>query len=46
LGFAAGAMLSVVVTELVPATAERRGMGTMAFAAGFSVMTFLDVALG
>ena len=46
LGFAAGAMLSVVVTELVPATTERRGMGTMAFAAGFSVMTFLDVALG
>lgn len=46
LGFAAGAMLSVVVTELVPATVEKRGMGTMAFAVGFSVMTFLDVALG
>ena len=46
LGFAAGAMLSVVVTELIPATVEKRGTGTMAFAAGFSVMTFLDVALG
>lgn len=46
LGFAAGAMLSVVVTELVPSSEKKRGVGTMAFAFGFSVMTFLDVALG
>lgn len=46
LGFAAGAMLSVVVTELVPATSVQKGIGTMSFALGFAVMTFLDVALG
>ena len=46
LGFAAGAMLSVVVSELIPATIEKKGWGSMAFAAGFSVMPFLDVALG
>lgn len=46
LGFAAGAMLSVVVSELVPSIGEKKGMGTMAFATGFAVMTFLDVALG
>lgn len=46
LGFAAGAMLSVVVTELIPSSEKMRGVGTMAFAFGFSVMTFLDVALG
>ena len=46
LGFAAGAMLSVVVTELVPASRKAHIVGTLAFAVGFSVMTFLDVALG
>lgn len=46
LGFAAGAMLSVVVSELIPSSEKKRGAGTMAFALGFSVMTFLDVALG
>lgn len=46
LGFAAGAMLSVVVTELVPASRKAHIAGTLAFAVGFSVMTFLDVALG
>ena len=46
LGFAAGAMLSVVVTELVPSSDKKQCVGTMAFALGFSLMTFLDVALG
>lgn len=48
LSFAAGAMLYVVVEELIPMKAcfEKRGMGVMFFAAGFSVMMSLDVALG
>ena len=45
LGFAAGAMLSVVVTELVPAM-TKKGLGPLSFALGFAIMTFLDVALG
>ena len=46
LGLAAGAMLSVVVSELVPEASMKKGIGAVAFAVGFSVMTFLDVALG
>ena len=44
LGFAAGAMLYVTVSELIPQSASRRG--TAGFAAGFLLMMILDVALG
>ncbi len=50
LAFAAGAMMYVVVEELVPeATGEGEGhtnIGTLGFAAGFVVMMILDVMLG
>lgn len=48
LSFAAGAMLYVVVEELVPAMAKgsHANVGTLAFAAGFTLMMILDVALG
>ena len=48
LSFAAGAMLYVVVEELVPEMSEGRhtNMGVIAFALGFSLMMALDVALG
>ena len=48
LSFAAGAMLYVVVEELIPETAqgEHSNAGVLAFAAGFSLMMALDVALG
>lgn len=48
LSFAAGAMLYVVVEELVPEMAEGKPahLGTMFFAIGFSIMMVLDVALG
>lgn len=48
LAFAAGAMLYVVVEELVPEMAEGKhsNLGTLAFAAGFTIMMALDVALG
>ena len=48
LSFAAGAMLYVVVEELIPETAqgEHSNLGTLFFAVGFSVMMILDVALG
>ena len=44
LSFAAGAMLYVVVEELVPQAHSRAG--TCGFVAGFLVMMVLDVALG
>ena len=44
LSFAAGAMLYVVVEELVPQAHSRAG--TLGFIAGFLVMMVLDVALG
>ena len=46
--FAAGAMIYVVVEELIPEMSRepRSGIGTLLFAAGFSVMMALDVALG
>ena len=48
LGFAAGAMLYVVVEELIPemAEGEHTNLGTIMFAVGFSLMMVLDVALG
>lgn len=48
LAFAAGAMIYVVVEELVPESAEgeHSNIGTMGFAAGFVLMMILDVALG
>ena len=48
LSFAAGAMLYVVVEELIPEMSEgsHSNIGTVLFAAGFSVMMILDVALG
>lgn len=48
LAFAAGAMLFVVIEELIPES-QRAGntdLATMATLAGFSVMMVLDVALG
>ena len=48
LSFAAGAMLYVVVEELIPemSTGEHSNLGTLFFAVGFSLMMILDVALG
>ncbi len=48
LSFAAGAMVYVVVEELIPEMSEGRhsNIGTLFFAGGFSVMMILDVALG
>ena len=47
LAFAAGAMLFVVVEELIPDSVDTRShIGTVYFALGFSLMMALDVALG
>lgn len=48
LSFAAGAMIYVVVEELIPemSTGEHSNIGVVAFTAGFTVMMALDVALG
>ena len=48
LSFAAGAMLYVVVEELIPemSAGEHSNIGTLFFAIGFSLMMILDVALG
>ena len=48
LSFAAGAMLYVVVEELIPEMSQGKhsNTGTVFFAVGFSVMMTLDVALG
>ena len=48
LSFAAGAMLYVVVEELIPEMSQGKhsNIGTVFFAVGFSVMMTLDVALG
>lgn len=48
LSFAAGAMLYVVVEELIPESAEgeHSNIGTIGFAIGFVIMMILDVALG
>ena len=48
LSFAAGAMLYVVVEELIPEASEGKhsNLGTVGFAVGFVLMMVLDVALG
>lgn len=48
LAFAAGAMIYVVVEELIPESqsGEHTNIGTIGVAAGFVVMMVLDVALG
>ena len=48
LAFAAGAMLYVVVEELVPEYSEGKhsNVGTIGFALGFALMMVLDVVLG
>lgn len=48
LAFAAGAMIYVVVEELIPESAQgsHSNLGTIGFALGFTLMMILDVALG
>ncbi|MBR6052769.1 MAG: ZIP family metal transporter, partial [Clostridia bacterium] len=48
LSFAAGAMLYVVVEELIPemSEGEHSNVGVLSFAVGFLLMMALDVALG
>ena len=47
LSFAAGAMLYVVVEELIPemSEGEHSNVGVLLFALGFTIMMALDVAL-
>lgn len=48
LSFAAGAMIYVVVEELIPemSAGKHSNLGTIFFALGFTIMLVLDVALG
>ena len=48
LSFAAGAMLYVVVEELIPEMSQGKhsNIGVISFAVGFSIMMAMDVALG
>ena len=48
LAFAAGAMLYLVIEELIPETAEghHSNLGTIGFALGFALMMVLDVVMG
>ena len=48
LAFAAGAMIYVVVEELIPEAqmGEHSNIGTIGVAIGFTLMMILDVALG
>ena len=48
LSFAAGAMIYVVVEELIPETQqdEHSNIGTIGVAIGFVIMMILDIALG
>ncbi len=48
LAFAAGAMIYVVVEELIPEASEgdHSNLGTIGFAGGFALMMVLDVVLG
>ena len=48
LSFAAGAMMYVVVEELIPemSQGEHSNVGVIMFALGFTLMMALDVALG
>ena len=47
LGFAAGAMIYVVLEELIPSFEKNKStsMGNISFAAGFTVMMILDIVL-
>lgn len=48
LSFAAGAVIYIVVEELIPEASEgsHSSIGTIGFAIGFAIMMILDVALG
>lgn len=48
MSFAAGAMLYVVVEELIPEMSQgtHSNIGTVFFAVGFTTMMILDVSLG
>lgn len=48
LSFAAGAMIYVVVEELIPemSSGKHSNIGTLLFAAGFTIMMILDITLG
>ena len=48
MSFAAGAMMYVVVEELIPemSAGEHSHVGVISFAIGFMLMMSLDVALG
>lgn len=48
LSFAAGAMIYVVVEEMIPemSAGKHSNTGTISFAVGFTIMMILDVALG
>ena len=48
LSFAAGAMIYVVVEELIPESSQgsHSNLGTIFFSLGFTLMLVLDVALG
>ena len=48
LSFAAGALIYVVVEELIPEshTGEHSNIGTIGVAIGFVIMMILDIALG
>lgn len=48
LSFAAGAMIYVIVEELIPSSqsGEHSNLGTIGFALGFIVMMILDISLG
>jgi ZIP family zinc transporter len=47
LGFAAGAMIYAVISELMPTFAKPDSpLGVLSFSAGFCVMMMLDIAFG
>lgn len=46
LAFAAGAMIYVVIVELIPESTENNKINTIGFLIGFIIMMILDVALG
>lgn len=48
MAFAAGAMLFVIVNEIIPEVAQKSndGEGTIGIISGFVIMMFLDIALG
>ncbi len=46
LAFAAGAMIYVIIVELIPESTEENKVNTIGFLLGFVIMMILDVALG